>query len=129
MTAIYHISPGYTKATAWRGNSTTGQRVSVATCTPNKDLTRREKYAAIAEWLKETVGGVSIPAYDDPVTGKLQAPIVGTTWFSPEVGSTFTVVSHYTTKSYKNFVKVKDDTGKTYPILIDVLHERFVRTN
>ncbi len=129
MTAIYHISPGYTKATAWRGNSTTGRRVSVATCTPNKDLTRRGKYAAIAEWLKDTIGGVPIPAYDDPVVGKPPVPAIGTAWFSPEVGSTLKVVSHYTAKSYKNFVKVKDDTGKTYPILIDVLHERFVQTN
>ena len=38
---VYHISPGYRKATCWRGDSN-GRRRSVSTTTPNKGLTRAE---------------------------------------------------------------------------------------
>jgi len=49
---VYHISPGYRKATCWRGDST-GRRQCISTTTPNKGLTRAARYSVICGWLRD----------------------------------------------------------------------------
>lgn len=52
---IFKISSAYKRCTVWCG-SLTGQKVGTTTIEPNKELSRRQRYDVIAEWLLERCG-------------------------------------------------------------------------
>lgn len=58
---VYHISPSYRKATCWCGDSA-GRRVCVSTTTPDKGLSRLQRYGVIYLWLRDRFGVIG-PAY------------------------------------------------------------------
>ncbi len=60
---VYHISPGYVKATCWRGDSN-GRRMCVSTTTPFKNLTRLQRYEVIYGWLRDQFDIIG-PAYKE----------------------------------------------------------------
>jgi hypothetical protein len=67
---VYHIAPHYRRAELWEGNKN-GQRVGMHTCTPRTDLSDRQRYEAICEWLARN-GVFTTPEFQQP---KRSAPI------------------------------------------------------
>lgn len=62
MNKIFHISKGYKKATIWLAIKE--QRICVVSIVPDKDQkTRRERYEAIADGLKDE--GITPPKYEE----------------------------------------------------------------
>lgn len=68
MMTIYKISQGYSRCVLYHADDKTHRRVGTSTITPNKELTRRQKYEVIAEYLVER-SGLPRPDYD-PLKGE-----------------------------------------------------------
>lgn len=59
---IYKISRNYTRCEVWHGSRTFHNRLGTSILTPDKGLTRNERYKIIAKWLHEQFDLLS-PSY------------------------------------------------------------------
>lgn len=53
---IFSISRDYRQCTVWIGFPRTHQKLGQSTVTPNKGLTRLQRYEIISKWMKEQCG-------------------------------------------------------------------------
>lgn len=59
---IYKISRDYTRCEVWHGSRTFHNRIGTSTLTPDKGLTRKERYTVIVKWLTADFGLIG-PSY------------------------------------------------------------------
>jgi hypothetical protein len=69
---LYSLSKNYTSLTVWHGHRTFRYRVSTTVITPNKGMTRRERYDVLAAELYK-VFGIPAPSYRQTKTEKRKA--------------------------------------------------------
>lgn len=48
---IFNISNGYSRCVVWHGSPASHDRIRVSVLTPDKDLTRKQKWETISRWL------------------------------------------------------------------------------